>query len=356
MILVLGDQHFGMRRNNLMFHKIMLKECEWFLEKVTKEDSVVILGDIFDSRSSVDFKILNDAIDFYTNLISKCKNVYMLVGNHDLYYKENMKENVNFRFLEKIRKIKLIQKLSEVKIEDKKCLFVPWVDSKKSRDKAISKLKNKYDVVFGHFDTCGIYGGNVEIDTAFDTKIFDNQDIVLSGHFHKRVDKEKVKYVGSFINQTFNDVGETKGYHIIKEDGVEFIKNNSPLFEYITIDNTKQFIEDFEENKEKYVSKYKGNIIKIFLNEYNKDNSEIIEMIKSIKPLDMSVSFNKTKIELEEEDSDFNGFDGKTNIVNVINEYIDEIEDKIDSDNVSIEKIKSIINTKYVVYNNTMSA
>ena len=100
MIKILGDIHFGVRRNSALFHTILMESLDWFLKSVKKTDSIVILGDIFDSRSSVDFKVLNDAIVFFNNLSSKCKDVHILVGNHDLYYKENDIYNVNCRFLQ----------------------------------------------------------------------------------------------------------------------------------------------------------------------------------------------------------------------------------------------------------------
>ena len=99
MIIVIGDLHFGIRRNNKIFHKILLKELDWVLSKITRKDSVIILGDIFDSRSSVDFQILNDAWDFFITLSRTCKEVFIVAGNHDLYYRENRSEYVNCRFL-----------------------------------------------------------------------------------------------------------------------------------------------------------------------------------------------------------------------------------------------------------------
>ena len=166
MIKILGDIHFGVRRNSAMFHSILMESFDWFLKDLKKTDSVVILGDIFDSRSSVDFQILNDAMEVFGKLSKKCKEIFILVGNHDLYYKENSLDNVNCRFLQS-KKIKIVHDIGMVKIQDKHCLFIPWVDNMESKEKALVHLQTAHDIVFGHMDSVGLYGAKVQDDLMF---------------------------------------------------------------------------------------------------------------------------------------------------------------------------------------------
>lgn len=360
MIFVLGDIHFGVRRNSVLFHQILLNELYLVLDKITKKDSVIILGDVFDSRSSVDFKILNDAVDFFIKISRKAKDIFILVGNHDLYYKENSIENVNCRFLsfdsksDEVCPIKIIQSLSEINIQNNKCLFVPWIDGEESKIKALDKIKkSKVDFIFGHIDICELYGNDANELVMFKETDFPENVIVLSGHYHKRLERNPVKYVGSLINMTFNDVGDTKGYHIIRNKEVKFIEGTSPKFEQLKIDKPNEFYKAMtnisEERLEKFKNKIKGNIIKLILNEYCSINDKIYDFIKKMSPLLLSVSYNRFSIENGDEGVGFNGFDVKSDIVDIISEYIDKVENKLPTE-IKPNDIKDLIHKKHLEF------
>lgn len=366
-ILVLGDLHFGTRRSSKVFHDILLKELNWFLTKVAKSDSVVILGDIFDSRSSVDFGILNDAWEFFIRLSRSCKELFVLAGNHDEYYKEFSRETTNCRFLEfepgsdsKIAPVKVVTELSEINIAGRNCLFIPWIDNEDKLNAAKKTLGGKIDVVFGHFDTVGLYHNTdaESIPLSFKSDDFPDNLLVLSGHYHKRLERGNVKYVGSYINTTFNDLDETKGYHIVSDAGVEFIPNTSPLFRYINIENPTTFIKAYnaatDSDKEQIHKSVSGNFIKLFLNEYKKENDDVFKIIKAMNPIDVTVAFNRINLETEE-DTGFDGFDNKTDVAVFLVDYLDTIKEKIPSE-ISLESVKNLINQKNLEYKQNLSA
>ena len=366
MIYVLGDPHFGARRNSTLFHQILMNELDLILYKITKKDSVVILGDVFDSRSSSDFRILNDCMDFFIRLSRKCKEVFILVGNHDLFYKETSTENVNCRFLgfepgsdSKISPVKIIDSLRVEKIQGKKCLFIPWIDSEERKDEAEDKLEEgNYDVAFGHFDIFNLYGKNAPTNlTALNENKFPEDKIILSGHYHRRTKKERMTYVGSLIGTTFNDVGDTKGIHIIKGKKVEFIEGTSPKFEYIKVENPTGFLAMLEKATEKQLNslrgRIKGNIIKLVVNEYSTDNDEIYKKVKEMAPLLLTVTYNRFTIDSDAEGEGFEGFDVKSDICDIISQYIDQVETKLPSD-ISSSDIKELIAKKHLEFKNVV--
>jgi len=367
MIKVLGDLHFGVRRNSAMFHKILIDSLAWFMSSVKKTDSVIILGDIFDNRSSVDFNILNDAIDFFIDLSRKCKEVYVLVGNHDLYYKENIINNVNCRFLrfdvnpdQAISPVTIINELQAVTIQNKKCLFIPWIDNTDRKNVAVDALKASYDVVLGHFDTVGVYHEE-EADTPLmlDQNEFGENQLIISGHFHRHYKMGIVQYVGAFINQTFNDVGDVKGYHTInKNNDLKFIPGNSPKFEYLKIHNASGFLKGFslasQEEKDQIYQQVNGNIIKLLLNEYNSENDELYRLFKGMTPLEISVSYNGVNFESGDEGEDFEGFDAKSDMVQIITQYIEKLKTKL-PEGVLYEDINELIKQKHIQFK-TMSS
>jgi DNA repair exonuclease SbcCD nuclease subunit len=341
-IIVIGDLHFGMRRNSKTFHDILMKSLTWALNTIKKSDSVVIVGDVFDSRSTVDFKILNDAWDFFITLSRSCKELYVLAGNHDEYYKEFSRENTNCRFLEfepgsdsKIAPVKVVTELSEIKIAGNNCLFIPWIDHIDKKNAAKKALEGSIDVLFGHFDSVGLYHNNdpLALPLSFTSEDFKGIPLVLSGHYHKRIENGNIKYVGSFINSTFNDLDDIKGlYTIGKDRKLEFKPNGCPTFHYLTIDNPAMFVKAVETADAKQIetirTKVEGNFIKIFLQEYRKENDEVYKILKAMNPIDIFVAFNRTEFN-DETPIDFEGFDSKTDIAQFLVQYVDGIKDKL---------------------------
>jgi DNA repair exonuclease SbcCD nuclease subunit len=363
-IIIIGDLHFGSRKNNKVFHDILMKELNWSLTKIKKDDSVVILGDIFDSRSNTDFKILNDAWGYFITLSRSCKEVFIVAGNHDEYYKNVSRETTNCRFLEfepssdsKISPVKVITGLEEITIANKRCLLIPWIDSEDKLKEAKKRINSSIDIVFGHFDMVGLYHNNDPLSLPISFSVDDFKDVthVFSGHYHKRMQQKNVTYVGSFINTTFNDLNEIKGVYILDEDIIEFVPNSCPKFHHLTIDNPLVFINSYkastEEMREAINQKINGNFIKLFLNEYKKENEDVFKLIKSMEPMDIHVTFNR--MELNEGDNVlFDGFDTKTDISVVLTQYIDSISEKIPSE-ISPDDIKSLINKKNLEYKQT---
>lgn len=362
MLYVIGDLHFGLRRNNKMFHDILMKEVNWILKTITKKDSIVLLGDIFDSRSSVDFRILNDAWDFFIKLSRSCKEIFILTGNHDLYYRENKEDYVNYRFLHfdpsadsKIAPVHIVSDITEAKICGKKCLFLPWIDSIEMKNSAIDSMMECYDIIFGHFDVMGLYGAHVVDErTMFADEDFPDDCLILSGHYHCRKDLGKVKYVGSLINSTFNDVGYTKGIHKINsKNEVQFIEGSSPQFEYITIDDPSKFVEAFEKADENTLnqlkSKIEGNIIKLIMNEYGKDNDKVFKFIKGMTPLELTIGYNRVSFDNGVDGEEFEGFDAKADLQMIITKYIDKVQDNL-PDSINPDDIKRLVSTKFNEY------
>mgnify|MGYP006293438059 CR=1 FL=1 len=355
MLYIIGDLHFGLRKNSSLFHDILLETLNQILRKIKKEDNVILLGDIFDKRSSIDLHILNDAISFFDALSSRCKSISILVGNHDLYYKENVYENVNCRFLQNIAKnITVINELREKTIEGQKCLFVPWIDSKEKYEDAKKKVSSKYDMIFGHFDVS--YSDEQESFYMSDS-MFTEEQYVCSGHYHQRNQIGKILYVGSLINQSFSDVGNTKGYYTFTDE-LQFHKVNCPMFEYLTVDNPSEFLTAFEtlsENqKNKIRDKVHGNFIKLTLSEYDPLNDKIYQLVKGMTPLELSIEYTKMDFDSGVDGGEtFKGFSSNENILSIISEYLDKTKKNMPSK--TTQKVMEIVENKFQQFQNINS-
>jgi DNA repair exonuclease SbcCD nuclease subunit len=299
-------------------------------------------------------------MDFFIRLSRKVKSVYILVGNHDLYYKQNEESNVNCRFFKfeptedkEIAPVRVINELSDIKIAGKRCLFVPWIDTKEQKEIVIDAFKNSYDLIFGHFDVVGNYGDHDNLDLALQTKDFGDNKLVMSGHYHKRKTVGPVIYVGSFISQTFNDVGDTKGSYKINTKNMEyeFVENDSPKFEYINIDDPKKFMTFVENASDEMLTKTKemvaGNFIRLIMDEYGQYNDDVFDYFKTLDPLNLSVKYNR--MTFNDDDSEFEGFDSNSDMIEVISSWVNNISDKL-PDNVDPNEVISLIKEKQVRY------
>ena len=92
---MISDTHLGIRNSSEEWIEIMRKYFyEWFIPLVRKNykpgDILLHLGDVYDSRQSINLKVLNLCVDIFGEL-SKIFNdgIFIIVGNHDIFNKDS---------------------------------------------------------------------------------------------------------------------------------------------------------------------------------------------------------------------------------------------------------------------------
>ena len=108
---VIGDVHFGIHSNSIDWLDIHKEYFNNFLMptiiKNKKDGDVLfILGDVFDSRQSINVLILNEALNIFNELVDIIP-IYIILGNHDVYYK-NTNEVNSLKLLKYINNIYII--------------------------------------------------------------------------------------------------------------------------------------------------------------------------------------------------------------------------------------------------------
>ena len=89
-IIFISDVHFG--KGSIEWLQNMKDYFDNFFipfvrqQKKSHNPCVVIAGDYFDNRQSIDINVLNVAIDTMKDITKECK-VYVVIGNHDIYKK-----------------------------------------------------------------------------------------------------------------------------------------------------------------------------------------------------------------------------------------------------------------------------
>jgi DNA repair exonuclease SbcCD nuclease subunit len=89
--IIFGDIHFGKKGNSHTFNK----DCHRFLDDMISYASennikeVVFLGDWFHSRNSINVNTMKSGIDGVRKLANNFDRIIMILGNHDLYYRDS---------------------------------------------------------------------------------------------------------------------------------------------------------------------------------------------------------------------------------------------------------------------------
>lgn len=223
--LILTDIHFsrknfrfGYFQNTMLFYDELFDK--YFKSKKIK--NLFILGDLFDNRVIIDWRIFNAVNElFFQKLEDYGVNIFIILGNHDLYYKNSLEEH-SLKYLPKMFKnITVFEKDTFIDFNDKKLLFVPWIIDNKISKETLDSVK-KSDLVLGHFELNGfevIHG--IKANNSLDIKVFKNKRI-LSGHYHIK----NLPYLGTSEQMNWGDFGDARGCHILNEDlSLDFIEN-----------------------------------------------------------------------------------------------------------------------------------
>lgn len=337
-VALLADLHFGIHKNSDAFWKSQYDFFEYqFIPYIIENKiyKVIILGDVFDNRTSLNIKLKNDVLDLIKKLANFAE-LKIILGNHDIYNNSTNKIH-SLKMFENTTNIQIIEGSDVDVIYDRKCLFVPWVTD----DSPMPAITSDYDYCFGHFDILGFHFNKVNTSIGgIDPYTFTNIRKVFSGHFHKRSNKKFVKtsieYIGSPYQLDRNDMDEDRGFAVLdfKTDNVEYISNSKSL----------KFIKAFYPNipSEDIV---KGNIIDIHVNEndaldesaFNKYKDEILKGCPS--NIKINVLANNSLVHNEEE---IKGY-ALNSMFDFIKTYINglDVEDK----ELIVEKALSIYNS-----------
>lgn len=246
-IFFLADIHFGIHSNNQIWQGIHRDYFEkFFIPLIQKEkqkgDCIFVLGDIFDSRNAINVATMNLASEMFEKM-SQELDVFALLGNHDLYFKDSSNMNSIICIDKYIKQI--YKNIKEFEFSNQKILIVPWRNNKQ----VAIDTETKY--IFTHADINGMkYDNNFLIDEGI---TFPNDIIVISGHIHLRQQNRKHVYIGSPMGFTKISAGKKHGIYLLdlESSKMKFFENDvSPKHLNISYD---AYMEMSEEKFKEYV-------------------------------------------------------------------------------------------------------
>ena len=242
------DIHFG-SKNNSRQHNI---DCEefviWFIEEAKARgcETCIVLGDWHHHRASVNVSTLNYSVSNLEKLSAAFENVYLLVGNHDLFYREKREIN-SFPYAKLMPNLHIINDQTLIQGD---VALVPWLVE--DEWKQMGKLKTKY--VFGHFELPHFMMNQiVEMPDHGELKSehFTTPDLVFSGHFHKRQLRDKVHYLGSPFAHNYADAwDDQRGAMFLEWDKKPvYVNHDGPRYIRLNLSDLIDKPEDYLNSK-----------------------------------------------------------------------------------------------------------
>jgi len=216
-VVVFTDIHFGLRHNARDHNQDCLDFLDWLIEqaRLRGAESCIFLGDWHHHRSNINILTLDYTMQALRKLNAAFKKSYVMVGNHDLFYREK-REIHSMVVGSEFPNIVLV---NEPMVVDDVAL-IPWLVEDEWKD--IADIKSKY--LFGHLELPGFkMNAMVEMPDhgELNSTHFQHQDYVFSGHFHKRQSKGKISYIGNPFGHNYSDVWDFERGGMFLEWGKE---------------------------------------------------------------------------------------------------------------------------------------
>ena len=325
LVACITDTHYGSKKGSKHLHDYF----ELFYKNVffpTLEEheikTVIHMGDVFDSRKSIDYQSLEWAKRVVFDPLKKYE-VHMLVGNHDCYFKDSNHVNSPELLLQDYSNIKTYSSPTNTKIGGIDMTLIPWICSDNYDETLKVIQKSNAKIAMGHLELRGFYVNKhlVMDDHGMDSTIFSKFEKVFSGHYHTRSDNGKIFYLGNPYEMYWTDVNDIRGFHIFDTETLIHTPVNNPykLFYNIYYDDTPYQTFD--------ASKYSNKIVKVIVRKKSKPKSfeKFIDNLYKIGVQDLKIVEN---FEIKEND-DF-VVEEEENTISVLNRYIDESEFNFD--------------------------
>ena len=324
-VAILTDTHFCARKSSRLFQDYF----EQFYNNVffpTLEqygiDTIIHMGDAFDSRKSIDFVGLDWTRKVVLEPLSKYK-VHLITGNHDVYFKNSNKVNSPELLLKDYGNITTYSEPTEVNIGGLNILLLPWINSE-NQDKSFKLIKNtKAKVVMGHLELQGfrVNKNLVMEEHGLEANLFSNFKKVFSGHYHTRSDNGTVFYLGNPYEIYWNDVNDPRGFTIFDTETLEHFHIDNPYRMFYNIYYEDTPYQTFD------VREYENKIVRVIVRKKSdiKQFERFIDKLYNANIAELKVVENFA-IEVSE---DFEAFESEDTI-SVLNRYIEEAEVNLD--------------------------
>ena len=336
-VLLITDQHFGVRNDNLHFvehyRRYYSKIVIPFL-KASGIKEIINLGDTFDKRRSINYMSLEAAKEMWFDPVKElgCK-MTALIGNHDIYYKNTLRINSPEELLGGYD-IDVIDQPTTRSFDGTDILFLPWICDQNYERTLRSITESTAPICMGHLELNGFeaHPGHV-MENGIDMNIFSKFTKVFSGHYHTKSNRNNCYYLGNPYQLYWNDYAQKRGFHVLDTDTHKTTFYRNPFDTFY-----KLYYNDGVDIPDK--AELKGTFVKLIV-ENKGDYSKFDYAVRKLQDIgladlkiveDLSVDLESGASVVETEDT-----------MTLLDNYIDEIDLK-----VSKGSVKNIMRSLYM--------
>ena len=222
MIILISDTHFGCRQNSITWLESQMKffydQLIPFIKQQRGKVKVYHLGDVFDSRSSINPLVASRVKQLFKDIYNVASEVIIIGGNHDYYSPAENDDNINslrlvLGDLEDDYGFRIVDRDFKENVNTRE-LFIPWFryfdfDELKNRLKG-----NCFDRIYIHNDL------TVTLEDRY-RELFKDRT-VYSGHIHIPKHEGNLHTLGATFALTFADANSNRGFYTMNDDGSNF--------------------------------------------------------------------------------------------------------------------------------------
>ena len=347
-IALLNDTHFGARNDSLIFDDYFHKFYDDIFFPYLKGHNIktlIHLGDIVDRRKFINYKIAhNFRHKFLQKLWSEKIDTHIIIGNHDIYFRNTNKVNAVQELCtthDGINEPWIYEEAKVVEFDGTKILMLPWINPENEAESLEACKTAEADVCMGHLDLNGFRMMDNMVQThGYDKKIVQRFEKTFSGHFHHKNDDGQIFYLGSQYEMTWSDYNNKKGFHIFDTETreIEFIPNPYTIFKKLMYNDTETNYDKFD------ITDYNQKYVKLVV--VSKKDNQMFDRL--LERMYNKISVHELKI--LEDYSDLSAtnvsddvVEGSEDTMTLVNNYVDQLPVDLDK-----EKLKVMIKETFI--------
>lgn len=225
-VLLFSDVHVHPHKRKVERLEDCLRTLEWVFDVAAQEqiDDILFGGDLFHDRQKIEVYTYQRTFQtIYHRMKTSKLNLYLLLGNHDLWFNE--KTSISSVFpLSAIPRVRLISKPERLNIAGANWDFIPFTHNPVAAVADLKALPGDPQYALGHIALDGaLLHGNSYSDVVIEhdgdmvtvsADIFSHYQNVFLGHYHAQQKINSiVEYIGSPLQLSFGEAFQDK--HII---------------------------------------------------------------------------------------------------------------------------------------------
>lgn len=261
MIIVGTDFHFGARNDDEVIMKAQLDFIDnVFVPQIQKHNikHFLNLGDTWDKRKILNIKTYNIIRERFFDVLKELDVMqYMLIGNHDIYYKNTNEVNSLSQLEKDYPNIHVVKSFEDITIGETTFGMMSWINNSNLEEAKRFIETSNANIICGHFETVGFeLLPGIKAEHGLEKEWFARFDEVWSGHFHIPSKQGNFEYIGNPFDTSWSDYNQRKSVILFDENTKqkEYIHNPYRLYKVIDYSDSIDILNyDFSVLKDKFV-------------------------------------------------------------------------------------------------------